>query len=175
MNPPHEAARFAHTSAGTPGAGAVLNDTTIASDVVEINAPQQLVWDVLVDYARYPEWNPYTVQVETVLEVGADVLLHLPDPGNPGQVFTTLEHMRVINAPHHLQYDTGDSFPGMLAVRDQWVEDLGDGRSSYRTTDVFTGEIAQVVYDLQAAWVTAGFNAAARALKARAEQLHRQA
>jgi hypothetical protein len=54
------------------------------------------------------------------------------------------------------------------------VEDLGDGRSSYRTTDVFTGDIAQVVFDLQGEWVTAGFNATAHALKARAEQLWRQ-
>lgn len=148
-----------------------MNDTTIASVVVEIDAPQNLVWAVLVDYPSYPQWNPYTVRVDTVLEIGADVLLHLPDPGKPGETFTTLEHMRVIDAPHHLQYDTGDSFPGMLAVRDQWVEDLGDGRSSYRTTDVFTGEIAKTVFELQAEWVTAGFNATAYALKARAEKL----
>lgn len=151
--------------------GAALNATTVASDTVEIDAPQALVWSVLTSYADYPSWNPYTVRVETVLELGAEVILHLPDPARPGKTFTTLEHMRIIDAPHHLQYDTGDCFPGLLAVRDQWVEDLGSGRSSYRTTDVFTGEAAQVVYSLQVGWVTAGFNATALALKARAEQL----
>ena len=58
-------------------------------------------------------------------------------------------------------------------MRDQWVEDLGDGRSSYRTTDVFSGEFAQVAYDLQGQWVKDGFDAVAHALKARAESLHR--
>lgn len=145
----------------------------IASAVVEIDAPQSLVWDVLVDYGRYPEWNPYTVRVDTSLEVGADVVLHLPDPASPGSTFTTTEVMRVIDAPRHLQYDTADNLPGIFAVRDQWVEDLGDGRSSYRTTDVFSGEFAQVAYDLQGAWVKAGFDAVAHALKARAEALHR--
>ncbi|MCW2674850.1 MAG: hypothetical protein JWP14_3439 [Frankiales bacterium] len=152
-------------------AGAVLNATTIVSDTVEIDAPQGFVWTVLVDYARYPDWNPYTFRVDTVLELGADVVLHLPDPARPGGSFTTLEHMRVIDAPYHLQYDTGDSFPGMLAVRDQWVEDLGDGRSSYRTTDVFTGDIAEAVFAMQKDWVTDGFNATAYALKAQAERL----
>ena len=145
----------------------------IESVTVEIDAPQSLVWDVLVDYARDPEWNPYTVRVDTALSVGADVVLHLPDPANPGSTFTTTEVMRVIDEPHHLQYDTADNLPGIFAVRDQWVEDLGDGRSSYRTTDVFSGEFAQVAYDLQGAWVKAGFDAVAHAIKDRAEALHR--
>jgi uncharacterized protein YndB with AHSA1/START domain len=151
--------------------GAALNDTTIVSDTVEIDAPQELVWSVVVDFDRYPEWNPYTFKVEAVLELGSEVVLHLPDPGKPGQSFTTLEHMRAIDAPHHLQYDTGDSFAPMLAIRDQWVEDLGNGRSSYRTTDVFQGPGADVIYDMQQEWVTAGFNATAYALKERAEKL----
>lgn len=145
----------------------------IASVTVEVDAPQSFVWDVLVDYARYPAWNPYTVRVDTRLEVGADVVLNLPDPAKPGSTFTTTEVMRVIDPPHHLQYDTADNLPGIFAVRDQWVQDLGDGRSSYRTTDVFSGEHAQVVYDLQGQWVKEGFDAVAHALKARAESLWR--
>jgi uncharacterized protein YndB with AHSA1/START domain len=145
--------------------------TTISSVVVEIDAPQSLVWEVLVDYARYPEWNPYTVRVDTRLEIGADVVLHLPHPDKPGETMTTTEVMRVIDPPHHLQYDTADHLPGIFAVRDQWVEDLGDGRSSYRTTDVFSGELAPIAYDLQGEWVKQGFDAVAHALKARAEEL----
>lgn len=147
--------------------------TTISSVVVEIDAPQALVWEILVDYARYPEWNPYTVRVDTRLEVGADVVLHLPHPDKPGETMTTTEVMRVLSPPHHLQYDTADNLPGIFAVRDQWVEDLGGGRSSYRTTDVFSGEHAQIAYDLQGSWVKEGFDAVAHALKARAESLVR--
>lgn len=152
-------------------AGATLNATTIVSDTVEIAAPQEFVWSVVVDFEQYAEWNPYTFRVDATLELGSEVLLHLPDPAKPGQSFTTLEHMRVIDAPHHLQYDTGDSYAPMLATRDQWVEDLGSGRSSYRTTDVFEGPGAEAVFAMQSEWVTAGFNATAHALKAYAEKL----
>ena len=151
--------------------GAVLNDTTIVSDTVEIDAPADVVWGVIIDFDRYPDWNPYTVKVEATLELGSQVVLHLPDPAKPGETFETIEWISAIEPRHHLQYNTGTEMPGIHAVRDQWVEDLGDGRSSYRTTDVFTGEIAQVVFDMQVEWVTAGFNATAYALKARAEQL----
>lgn len=152
---------------------ATPNATTISSVTVEIDAPQDFVWSVLVDYARYPEWNPYTVRVDTELVVGADVILHLPDPARPGETFTTHEYMRIIDAPHHLQYDTGESIPGIFAVRDQLVEALGGSRSSYRTADVFSGEFAQAAYDLQGQWVKDGFDAVAHALKARAEALYR--
>lgn len=153
-----------------------LPDTTIRSVTVEIDAPASLVWEVVVDFASYGDWNPFTVRVDTGGEVGDEVVLHLPDPATPGQTFTTIEHLRIKsppgdNAPGQLQYDTGDSIPQMLAIRDQWVTDLGGGRTSYSTTDAFTGEIAQVVYDLQAEWVKAGFDATALALKDRAEKL----
>jgi uncharacterized protein YndB with AHSA1/START domain len=144
---------------------------TISSVTVDIEAPQPFVWDVLVDYASYPEWNPYTVRVDAVLELGADVVLHLPHPDRPGELLVNKEVMRVIDAPRHLQYDTADNLPGIFAVRDQWVEHLDEGRSSYRTTDVFSGQWAQVAFDLQGQWVKDGFDAVAHALKARAEQL----
>jgi hypothetical protein len=59
----------------------------------------------------------------------------------------------------------------MHAIREQWVTDLGGGRSSYRTTDLFSGDIAEKVYELQADWVKAGFDSVCHSLKARAESL----
>lgn len=153
--------------------GADLNATTVRSPRVEIDAPAELVWQVLTDFGAYPEWNPFVVRCDTTGAVGDPVLLHLPDPATDGATFTTQEWITVSTPPHHLQYQTGDSIPGMLAIRDQWVDDLGAGRSAYETTDVFSGDIAQVVFDLQVEWVTAGFTATAHALKARAESLVR--
>jgi uncharacterized protein YndB with AHSA1/START domain len=151
--------------------GAALNDTTIVSDVVAIDAPADYVWAVVIDFARYPEWNPYTIRVDAVLELGAKVVLTLPDPARPGETFETVEWISAIEPLHHLQYNTGDSFPGVHAVRDQWVEVTGDLTSSYATTDVFTGEHAAAIFAMQSEWVTAGFNATAHALKDRAEKL----
>ena len=148
-----------------------MTEHLIESVTVEIEAPQQLVWDVLTDYTRYAEWNPYTVRVDTTLEIGSVIDLHLPDPAKPGTTFVNREYIRVVDAPHYLRYDTAEEIPGMHAVREQWVTDLGGGRSSYRTTDLFSGEIAAYVYEQQGDWVKAGFDSVCVALKARAESL----
>ncbi len=143
----------------------------IESVTVEIDAPAEFVWDVLVDYPRYPEWNPYTVAVETTLELGEPIDLTLPNPdGSPG-TFINREYIRVVDPPRHLRYDTGDEMEGIFAVRDQYIEPLGPERCSYRTTDTFSGEHAQLVIDANGQWVKEGFDAVARALKERAETL----
>jgi hypothetical protein len=149
-----------------------MTDTTCRGEIVEIEAPAALVWQVLIDFPRYGEWNPFTVRVDTTGEVGTSAVLHLPDPAKPGETFTVTEWIRVVAEPHHLQYDTAEEMPGIFAVRDQWVDDLGEGRSRYRTTDAFQGEIAQMVFDMQGQWVSEGLTATAHAIKARAEALH---
>jgi hypothetical protein len=142
---------------------------------VEIDAPAAFVWDILVDYPRYPDWNPYTVKVDTTLTVGHPIDLHLPHPdGSPG-TFVNREYIRVVDPPSHLRYDTADELPGIFAVRDQWIETLERTRCAYRTTDAFTGEHAGAVMENAGKWVKAGFDAVALALKARAEQLWQRA
>jgi uncharacterized protein YndB with AHSA1/START domain len=144
----------------------------IESVTVEIDAPPIVVWSVLVDYARYPEWNPYTVRVDTTLEIGSVIDLHLPDPLKPGETFVNREYIRAVDAPHYLRYDTAAEIPDMHAVREQWVTDIGGGRSSYRTTDLFSGSLAAWIYEQQGDWVKSGFDSVAHALKARAESLY---
>ena len=143
----------------------------IESVTVEIGAPAEHVWRVLVDYPRYPEWNPYTIRVETTLAIGDPIDLHLPNAdGSPG-TFVNREYLRVVDAPTHLRYDTATEIPGLFAQRDQWITSLGPDRCTYYTTDAFSGEHADVVVEHTGAWVKAGFDSVAHALKARAEKL----
>ena len=143
----------------------------ITSVTVEIEAPAAFVWDVLVDYPSYPEWNPYTIAVETTLEIGDRIDLTLPNPDGSEGTMLNREFIRVVDAPHHLRYDTGDEYPGLLGMRDQYVTELGPDRCSYHTTDTLSGELADLVMESNGAWIKTGFDSVAHALKARAEQL----
>jgi uncharacterized protein YndB with AHSA1/START domain len=145
--------------------------TTISSVRVEIAAPAAFVWDVLVDYPNYPQWNPYTIRVETTLAVGDPIDLTLPSPDGSGGTFVNREFIRVVDPPHHLRYDTGDAIPGIFAARDQWIEELGPDRCAYWTTDAFSGKHAALVLEQNGAWVKAGFDSVAKGLKKRAEEL----
>lgn len=143
----------------------------ISSVTVEIAAPAAFVWDVLVDYPRYPEWNPYTIAVETSLEIGAPIDITLPDPDGSDGTILNREFIRVVEPPHHVRYDTGDEYPGLLGARDQYVTELGPDRCSYYTTDTLTGELADLVMETNGDWIKTGFDSVAHALKARTEQL----
>jgi uncharacterized protein YndB with AHSA1/START domain len=145
----------------------------VTSVTVEIAAPAAFVWDVLVDYANYPQWNPYTVKVETTLELGTVIDLHLPARDGSGGTFVNREFIRVVDPPHHLRYDTGEEIPGVFGVRDQWIAERGPDRCAYHTTDTISGKYADKVIELTGDWIKAGFDSVAHALKERAEQLTR--
>jgi len=146
----------------------------VTSVTVEIDAPATFVWDVLVDYPRYPEWNPYTIAVSTTFRIGEPIDLTLPAVDGSGSTFVNREHIRVIDRPHHLRYDTGEEMPGIFAIRDQWLTELGPDRCAYHTTDTISGKYADVVMEKTGAWIKAGFDSVAHALKSRAESLARQ-
>jgi uncharacterized protein YndB with AHSA1/START domain len=143
----------------------------VESVAVEIDAPAEFVWDVLTDYARYPLWNPYTVRVDTTLVVGSPIDLTLLKPDGSGGTFVSREYLRVVDPPRLLRYDTGDTFPGLSGVRDQWITALGPDRCGYTTRETFTGDLARRVMAAQGAWVKAGFDAVALALRERATTL----
>ncbi len=49
-----------------------------------ILAPPQRIWDILLDFSRYPEWNPFIVSAEGVAQLGSalKVCLALPEDGS---------------------------------------------------------------------------------------------
>lgn len=140
---------------------------------VEIAAPAELVWSILVDLPSYPQWNPYTVKVESSLLLGEPVNLFLPDPTRPGELLHVVEYLADFE-PHRLlawemiaSADNPDA-----ARREQIIESTGPRSCRYHTTDQFLGPTADQVMANHGPWVKQGFDAVALALKTRAEALH---
>ena len=48
-----------------------------------IEASSEVVWGVLVDFERYPEWNPSLPSIAGDLRVGSNVSMTLGMPGRP--------------------------------------------------------------------------------------------
>lgn len=62
---------------------------------IEIDAPIGEVWQVLANIERYPEWNPYHVQVDGKLMVGAPLVVHVEKPnGESLRVHPRMIHIR---------------------------------------------------------------------------------
>ncbi|RDI19187.1 SRPBCC domain-containing protein [Lentzea flaviverrucosa] len=145
----------------------------IESVVVEIDAPASFVWNVLLDYPHYPQWNPYTLAVATTLEIDSPIDLTLPRPDGGEGTFVSREYIREVEPPRLLRYDTGDTFPGLLGTRDQLITPLGPQRCSYRTFETFTGKYADAIFAAQGAYVKNGFDSVAHALRDRVKALLR--
>ncbi|HEX7907703.1 MAG TPA: SRPBCC domain-containing protein [Paraburkholderia sp.] len=145
----------------------------VTSIKVEINAPASLVWDVLTDLAAYPQWNPYTVKVESTLKLGDPVNLFLPNPAAPGELIHVIEHLAAFDRPSLLSWEMTPSAGNPDAARrDQVIEATGEASCTYYSTDLFLGPTAPTVMATHGEWVRQGFDAVARSLKTRAESLY---
>jgi len=149
-----------------------MSEHLVTSVTVQINAPAAFVWDVLVDYPSYPEWNPYTVAAVTTLELGDRIDLTLPQVDGSDETFINREFIRIVDPPHHLRYDTGEEMQGIHGQRDQYIAELGPDRCEYYTTDTLSGELVDLVMETTGDWIKVGFDSVAHALKARAESLY---
>lgn len=153
----------------------------VAEASVDIAAPIDLVWRVMTDVARYPEWNPFVVDIRPVrgdFVVGAPIALTVKWGRGGGA--STIEVVDRLDAPAPggdavqralMEYRFVGWLPRLALVRGSRQQALAQppgGPTTYRTTERFTGLLARGV---PLAKVQDGFERHARALKARVESL----
>jgi len=138
----------------------------------EIDAPAQLVGDILVDLPRYGEWNPFCVACESTFEMGAPVKMTMAMPWDPANQAVIVEYLCEWDPPNRIAWhmDWSEEWP-YAGRRDQVIETLGPERSAYYTTDAFLGDSAIHIMRFGHAWIKAGFDQTALALKVRAESI----
>lgn len=54
---------------------------------IEINAPAEIVWEVLIDLDRYAEWSPFIVKSAGTPAVGQRLTNRLQPPGGRAMTF----------------------------------------------------------------------------------------
>src|SRR4051812_27076858 len=117
----------------------------VAECSIEIDAPPPVVWGVMLDLARYREWNPFIVDVRgpTSVEVGSRLTLYVRWSGGGGA--SSGELVTRLDAPSVLEY----RFTGWLArlslvnaTRSQTLEAIPEGGTRYHTREQFSGLLA---------------------------------
>ena len=139
----------------------------VSSEAVEIDAPIERAWEILADFERYGEWNPFTPSVATDFEIGSPVELYVRmGPWRLKQV----ERIEAVEPPRLIAWSTTMGHRFLIsALREQRLEAVGNGRCRYRTTDDFSGLLIPLVMLFFGGFVRRGFNDVARGLKTRAE------
>jgi hypothetical protein len=145
-----------------------------------IDAPLELVWEVMLDTAAYAQWNPFVFRAEgqNPPRVGDPIVLHVRWAN--GRTATSPERISAIEPPAsdaggavtaRLSYDY-EGLPARLALvrgtRHQRLrQDLG-GPTTYDTVEEFSGPLVRFAGPAR---VAEGFQRHADALKRRAEEL----
>jgi hypothetical protein len=101
---------------------------------IEINAPIDVVWQHLTDFARYPEWNPYILSAEG--ELKQDSLVRFKVAGMP----------RVLSAPivsfvenKELVWEARSPLPGIKPRYIRRLEEIDATRTRFINREEFTG------------------------------------
>ena len=139
----------------------------VSSDAVEIEAPAEHVWAILMDTPGYAQWNAFTTRVDTNFEVGSPVDLYVTlGPLKLKQP----ERIQSVEPPHLLAWGMTMGPAWLLSARrDQRLEPLSATRCRYVTTDAFNGMLTPLVVWLFGGSIRRGFNAMALSLKQHAE------
>lgn len=134
----------------------------------DVAAAPERVWATLVDLDGYGAWNPFTPAVRSTLAVGDPV--HLDVVLGPGRRTRSTNTVEVVDAPQRIVWSSTLGHRWLLVTRrTQTVEALPDGRSRYRTHEVFVGPLAPLVRLVSRRAVADGFAAVADALRRHVE------
>jgi hypothetical protein len=138
------------------------------SNKVSINASAETVWNILTDFEKYSQWNPFTYKVEGKLVIGEPVTLYVQMKENDKRV--QKEEVCIIDKPERLSWNMKMGSSIILAAqRDQFIEVIDANSCTYETTDSFQGLLTPVVMGLFKQHIESGFNKLAQKLKERAE------
>ncbi|WP_255167806.1 SRPBCC domain-containing protein [Natrononativus amylolyticus] len=133
----------------------------------EIDAPPEVVWEVLLEFDTYPEWNPFVRSIEGVPIRGERLEIRIEPPGARGMTFrpevVVAEENRRLAWLGRLVVPF--AFDGYHEFR---LEPIGDGdRTRLLQRETFRGALVPVLLDRDR--IRRGFEAMNGAVRERAE------
>lgn len=136
---------------------------------VDIHATPDRVWEVLTDFAAYPEWNPFITQANGSARVGERLTNRMQPVGGRAVTFspTVLE----AEPGRRLRWLGHLLTPGIFDGEHTFtIQPLGDGQVRLVQHEQFRGLLAPLMSRSLDRHTLPGFELMNQALKRRAEQ-----
>ena len=136
---------------------------------IEIQAPEERVWQLLTDLARFPEWNPFLRRAEGKLAKGGRLMVYMKPSGSFGM--TMRPTIIRLDPPHELRWLGHLLVPGLFDGEHAFViEPLAPGRVRFIQREAFHGVLVPLFSRMLDASTRRGFQEMNEALKTRAER-----
>jgi hypothetical protein len=134
---------------------------------IDIDAPVERVWAILVDFENYPGWNPLTVKIKGDPEVGHEVTLYAM---LGGRCMKRKHCISRVEPNQALCWTIVSNRPWLMrGERCQQLEDLGNGRCRYTNDERVEGLASIPVALLYKAKISRALDQLGEALKQQAE------
>ena len=139
---------------------------------IDINAPAEKVWNIIIDLERYPEWNTFTPRMGVKqIVVGEEFLLDCQMTEK--QLLRDEKEVFLAYEPERFRVCWGTSRtkgrPGIKSFRWQICEPINDKRTHFINYEEFHGILAPLVNLLYGKKLQRAFVRYCQDLKRRAE------
>jgi hypothetical protein len=145
-----------------------LRTTRTIRSAIEIRAPQDAVWQVLTDFAAYPEWNPHIRQVRGEPRVGGRLTIHSQPPsGRPVVLRPVVE---VWEPPTEMRWRSTFLARGLFNGEHGFkLEPIAVDRTRFMQDETVSGFLVPLYARLRLPSTRDGFAQVNEALRTRAE------
>jgi hypothetical protein len=142
--------------------------STELSTSIDIDAPPELVWEVLTDLAAYPEWNPFITSATGTVEIGARLRLTMQPVG--ARRVTLRATVLEASPGRRLRWLGRVGVPGVFDAEHTFTISGRDGGSRLAQDETFRGVLAPVMARSLNRHTLPAFLAMNEAIKRRAER-----
>lgn len=139
---------------------------TLHTEIDIRSAPEQ-VWDVLVDFDAYPEWNPFIVRASGRAEVGTKLENRLEPPG--GKAITFKPTVTEVDREQTLEWLGRLVLPGVFDGRHRFELHPSNGGTRFVQHEEIRGLLVPLFRRTLDQHTKPGFEAMNQALKVRVE------
>ncbi len=145
----------------TPSGGELYSE-------IEIRSSPERIWEILTDFSRYPEWNPFIRSIRGDLVKGGRIIAELRPPGSKGMTIRPV--LLKADPPNEIRWK------GHLVIRGLFdgehifeIRPEGTGRCRFIQREIFSGLLLPLVTRMLKGGTAHGFAEMNKALKERAE------
>ncbi|MDQ3910124.1 MAG: SRPBCC domain-containing protein [Thermoproteota archaeon] len=136
---------------------------------IEINSYPESVWNILIDFAAYDQWNPFINRVVGAAKEGSKIDIYIETPSGKNRKYSP--RITRIEEGLELRWFGKSSLPGFLNAEHIFtIEELQPERVRFIQREVFNGLLTRVFGKGVDTDIKQGFEDMNDALKKRAER-----
>lgn len=136
---------------------------------IEIEAPAERVWSLLIDFASHSRWNPFVRSIEGTPEVGQPLKVFIQPPGSNGMQFRPT--VLVVEPNRELRWKGKLFLPGLFDGEHYFrLDSKPEGGLTFRQGEMFSGILVPLFRRSLDGATKQGFAAMNEALKREVEK-----